>query len=87
MADLGEDFLHAIWNSLSRLPLSRNDLVEYPARIRQIRNHDVVFLISRDRERIVATVIRIWPSEKRSQMREILKRAEIIAILRGSAGI
>lgn len=84
---LGDTYLERVAQQLIQLPLSRDDAIEEPARIRSVEDHDVCFIVSRVEGLVVVTIMRIWPISQRDRMRELLRQVDMLAMLRGAAGI
>lgn len=83
----GTAFIERIAKELTQLPFSRDDEVEPPARVRAFDEYDVCFIVSRAESVIVVTIVRVWPTSERERMRQLLKGVDMLAMLRGAAGI
>lgn len=83
----GTAFLERVAKQLTQLPFSRDDEVEPPSRIRAFDEYDVCFIVSRAESAIVVTIMRVWPTSERERMRQLLKGVDMLAMLRGAAGI
>lgn len=73
--------------SFIKLPISKDDDLEPPARIREFDGFDVCYIISRASDTIVVTLIRVWPTAERELMRELLEKVSMIDMIRGASGL
>ena len=84
---LGEEFLGRAARNLANVPVSGRDVVEGPVRIRNMDGFDIAFLLHRSDHRLIVTIGRVWPEEKRARMRSLSQQAEMVAMPRGATGI
>lgn len=84
---LDDAFVAKAARSLAAMPLSPDDTAEGAFRLRRIEGFDIVFLLARDEGRVVATVFRIWPARESDRLRKVLQGIDLLAMLRGAAGV
>ena len=84
---LDDAFIQKAARSIAMMPLAAGDLVEAGIRLRRMDGFDIVYLLARSDGRLVATILRVWPERESDRMRKILQGIDLLAMLRGAAGV
>lgn len=84
---LDDSFVAKAVHSIAAMPLALDDLADGAFRLRRIDGFDIVFLLARDDGRVVATILRVWPVRESDRMRKVLQGIDLLAMLRGAAGV
>ena len=84
---LSDDFLSKVIRDFKTIPFRRNDPSYGVARVRSVDGFDFLYVVGLQDGQLTVTIGDLWATEKSPLIEQVLKKADLLAIIRGASGL